>query len=53
MSVKINHIDDRKMTVNGKEVYQDTNDNWVAREELTVTEAAVFSKHLRSLQHED
>lgn len=31
--------------VNGKEIYKDTNGNWVAREELTPNEAKAFREH--------
>ena len=31
--------------VNGKEVYKDTNNNWVARQELTANESKAFLEH--------
>lgn len=35
--------------VNGKEVYKDTNNNWVARQELTANENNAFLNHKRNV----
>ena len=35
--------------VNGKEVYKDTNGNWVARQELTANESNAFLNHKRNV----
>lgn len=50
MSIEIIHIDDRHLTVKGKPVKQDINENWIAEQELTPSEAAAFNRHIRILQ---
>ena len=52
MSVNICMADDgRSAVVNGKNVYQDSNDNWVAtKEELTHVEKQSFFRMLRMQQ---
>ncbi|PKP26608.1 MAG: hypothetical protein CVU03_03470 [Bacteroidetes bacterium HGW-Bacteroidetes-2] len=50
MDVEIIHIDDRHLTVNGKPVKQDINQNWIAEHELTSAEAKAFNRHITMLQ---
>ena len=38
-------VEHESYDVNGKEVYKDTNGNWLARQELTANEAKAFSEH--------
>lgn len=45
MSVEIKKVNDTEYTINGKEIYKDTNNNWVAREELTTAELKEFRRH--------
>ena len=35
--------------VNGKSLYQDSNNNWVSKEELTSNEAKAFRLHLNKV----
>jgi len=42
MSVVILKLNDGYFTINGKEIYKDTNGNWIAREELTTAELKEF-----------
>lgn len=35
--------------INGKEVYKDTNGNWIARQELTANESKAFLEHKRKV----
>ena len=50
MSVAINKIDDRNYTVNGKSIYKDANQNWVAPVELTTKEKKTFTDHLKKVE---
>lgn len=46
MSITIKPIvEHESYDVNGKEVYKDSNNNWVARQELTTNEAKAFNEH--------
>jgi hypothetical protein len=38
-------VEHESYEVNGKEVYKDTNGNWVARQELTPNEVKAFTSH--------
>lgn len=51
MSVAINKIYDRNYTVNGKSIYKDSNDNWVAPVELTNNEKETFLEHLKKIEN--
>lgn len=42
-------VEHESYDVNGKEVYKDTNNNWVARQELTANESKAFSDHKRNV----
>jgi len=48
MSVNIDQTVDHEMYVNNKYCYKDTNGNWIAKEELTPSEAKAFRQHVRS-----
>lgn len=46
MSIEIQEIEkDEVYTVNDKEVYKDSNNNWIARQELTSQEHGAFSQY--------
>ena len=50
MSVKIIPITDHESyNVNGKEIYNDTNGNWIARQELTTQEANAFNNYKKAV----
>jgi len=49
ITIKTN-IDKGIILVNGKEVYKDTNGNWIAREELTTCEYQAFKEQLKALK---
>ena len=46
MSVKISQPQDDQFIVNGKLIYLNTNNNWIAKEELTPGEAKAFRLHI-------
>lgn len=46
MSIKINKINDRHYTINGKVAQQDMNENWICVEELSPSESKAFKSHL-------
>lgn len=46
--VTITQPQDDQIMVNGKLVYRDVNNKWIASEELTVTESREFRRHLQS-----
>lgn len=48
MAVDIKQIFDNELTVNNKEVYQDSNNNWIAREELTTAEHRALRLHINA-----
>lgn len=48
MATKITKITDREYTVNGKVVYQDSNNNWVSRLQLSTLESETFHNHLNN-----
>ncbi|NJB36362.1 hypothetical protein [Croceivirga sp. JEA036] len=48
--IEVLELDVTKVYVNGKEIIQDTNGNWVCREELTPSEQKAFRQHLNSIQ---
>lgn len=50
MSVQIISINSHTISVNGKEVYKDQNDNWIAREELTAVEYKAFRQYIAALK---
>ncbi len=52
MSVEIKTIDSENVEVNGKLVYKDHNENWVAKVELTTQEASAFNNHLQALKRQ-
>ena len=46
MSIVINPISDHELyEVNGKEIYKDSNENWIAREEFTQQERNAFQNY--------
>jgi len=50
MSVKIIPIiDHESYNVNGKEVYKDTNGNWIQRQELTTQEGNAFRNYKKAV----
>lgn len=50
MSVRIEPITDHeRYSVNGKEVYKDGSDNWVARQELTSQESNAFHNYRKAV----
>jgi hypothetical protein len=50
MSVKIAPIvDHESYNVNGKEVYKDSNGNWIQRQELTTQETAAFNNYKKAV----
>lgn len=50
MSVTITPITDHESySVNNKEIYKDSNGNWIAREELTTQENNAFSNYRKSV----
>jgi hypothetical protein len=51
MAVAITQPQDDQFLVNGKLVYKDSNNQWIASEELTVAENAAFRKQLQAIQH--
>ena len=53
MAITINQVDDKTITVNGKEVILDMDNNWIAHEELTNNEISAFKQHLNSLKVKD
>ena len=51
MSVQIREIrKGEEYEVNGKNVYKDSNENWVAREELTEEEFVTFRRHKKHVE---
>lgn len=42
-------VEHESYDVNGKEVYKDTNNHWIARQELTTNEAKAFNEHRRNV----
>ncbi|MBK5213399.1 MAG: hypothetical protein JJE55_07045 [Flavobacteriaceae bacterium] len=48
MAVTISSPQTDQVLVNGKLVYQDSNNKWIASEELTISENSAFRKHLQS-----
>lgn len=50
MSVEIIKVNERQYSINGKHLYLDTNNNWVATEEITTRESETFRKHLESIK---
>lgn len=50
MCIKINKIDDRHYTINGKVAQKDMNDNWICVEELSPSESKEFKSHLAQSQ---
>ena len=51
MAVEIREIrKGEEYEVNGKNVYKDSNENWIAREELTEEEFVNFRKHKKSIE---
>ena len=50
MSVVINPITDHEVyEVNGKEIYKDSNGNWIAREEFTQQERNAFTIYKKAV----
>ena len=47
MAVTIIQLVDNELTVNDKQVYKDTNGNWVSRVELTTAEQEALQLHLK------
>lgn len=52
MAIEINILKDDEILVNGKPVYKDQNDNWIAQIELTQSEAKALNQHLNSTKPE-
>lgn len=51
MSVQIREIrKGEEYEVNGKNVYKDSNENWIAREELTEEEFVTFRRHKKHIE---
>jgi hypothetical protein len=51
MSVQIREIrKGEEYEVNGKNVYKDSNENWIAREELTEEEFVTFRRHKKHVE---
>lgn len=48
MVVQIKQLEPGQYNVNGKLIYKDMNDKWIASEELTITESKEFRKHLKT-----
>ena len=42
-------IDHHSYSVNGKEIYKDTNDNWIAQQELTMQERNAFANYKKAI----
>ncbi len=50
MSVSIKPVIDHEMyLVNDKNIYKDTNSNWIAKHELTVQETNAFSNYKKAV----
>jgi phage terminase large subunit len=50
MSIVINPISDHELyEVNGKEIYKDSNGNWIAREEFTQQERNAFQNYRKAV----
>lgn len=50
MSIVINPISDHELyEVNGKEIYKDSNGNWIAREEFTKQERNAFQNYRKAV----
>lgn len=50
MSIVINPISDYELyEVNGKEIYKDSNGNWIAREEFTQQERNAFQNYRKAV----
>lgn len=50
MSIVINPITDHELyEVNGKEIYKDSNDNWVTRQEFTQQERNAFNNYKKAV----
>lgn len=50
MAVKIIPITDHAIySVNGKEVYKDSNSNWICNQELTSNEKTAFSNYKKAI----
>ena len=50
MSIVINPISDHELyEVNGKEIYKDSNGNWIAREEFTQQERNSFQNYRKAV----
>lgn len=47
MPIKITQCVDHELFINNKRVYKDSNDNWVAAEELTPSEQKAFQQHIQ------
>ncbi len=51
MSVQIREIrKGEEYEVNGKNVYKDSNENWITREELTEEEFVTFRRHKKHIE---
>ena len=51
MSVQIREIrKGEEYELNGKNVYKDSNENWIAREELTEEEFVTFRRHKKHVE---
>ncbi len=53
MSIKINTVNEESIEVNGKLIYKDHNENWVATVELTIQERNAFNLHLVALNSKE
>ena len=49
MCVRIKQINDRVFSVNGKPIYLDVNDNWVANGAMTPKEEEAARKHIETI----
>ena len=46
MPVIIQELKDHEMLVNDKQVVKDSNDNWIAKVELSLKEIRAFQEHI-------
>lgn len=49
MAIEIKETDHDTIVVNGKEVYKDANQNWIARQELTTQEQNAFNNYIADI----
>ena len=47
--IEVSVVDDRKLTVNGKEVFKDMNDNWICNLPLYPNEIIALNNYINNL----